>query len=65
VKSLDLFFQMQGLGSYNKMWWCHYRGDNQSSDSDRSSTGCFPFDDTSRYKYRSVFVIYWMPRKRM
>jgi len=25
--------------------------------------GFFPFGDTSRHKYRSVFVIYWMPRK--
>jgi len=25
--------------------------------------GCFPFDDTSRHKYRSVFVIYWMLRE--
>jgi len=22
--------------------------------------GCFPFDDASRYKYRSVFVTYWI-----
>jgi len=25
--------------------------------------GCFPFADTIRHKYRSVSVIYWMPRK--
>jgi len=24
---------------------------------------CFPFSDTSWYKYHFIFVIYWMPRK--
>jgi len=31
--------------------------------SQKKVIGCFPFSDTSRHNYRSVFVSYWMLRK--
>jgi len=36
--------------------------ENDLGSNDSGNLGCFPVDDTSRHKYRSVFVIYWMPR---